>query len=74
MTDPARLIGLDHVVIAVSDLERAIADYCEKRFERLSFRALVMFEPMAIMLIAIVVGIIIISLYLPLFSIPKLIR
>jgi type II secretory pathway component PulF len=52
----------------------AIADYCEKRFERLSFRALVMFEPMAIMFIAIIVAVIIISLYLPLFSIPKLIR
>ncbi len=32
MTDPARLIGLDHVVIAVSDLERAIADYCALGF------------------------------------------
>jgi catechol 2,3-dioxygenase-like lactoylglutathione lyase family enzyme len=52
MTDPAAILGLDHVVIAVHDLERAIADYRALGFTvapggrhpgRTSYNALVVF-------------------------------
>jgi len=51
-----------------------IADYCEDRFDRLSQRALGAFEPLLLAIIAGFVGISVVSLYLPLFAIPKLVR
>lgn len=50
-----------------------IADYCEARFDRISRRVSVALEPLLTFFIAIVVAIMVISLYLPLFAIPKII-
>lgn len=51
----------------------AIAGYCERRFDLLSRRTLYMMEPMFVLIIAIACGFALISLYLPLFNIPKIV-
>jgi type II secretory pathway component PulF len=50
-----------------------IADYCEDRFERLSKRTVAVFEPFIILVVAVIVAVIVASVYLPLFNIPKII-
>jgi type IV pilus assembly protein PilC len=50
-----------------------IADYCEDRFERLSKYAVAVLEPLLLVLVAAGIGYLVVSLYLPLFSIPKMI-
>jgi type IV pilus assembly protein PilC len=50
-----------------------IADYCEDRFDRLSKRALAVIEPTLLLVVALIVGYLLVSMYLPLFNIPKLI-
>lgn len=50
-----------------------IADYCEDRFDRLSKRALAVLEPTLLLLVALVVAYVLISMYLPLFNIPKIV-
>lgn len=50
-----------------------IAEYCEDRFERLSKRALAVLEPTLLLLVALTVGFLLISMYLPLFNIPKIV-
>ncbi|MEQ8819708.1 MAG: type II secretion system F family protein [Sumerlaeia bacterium] len=51
-----------------------IADYCEARFDRLSRRTAALFEPLMVLGIGVFMAIMLISLYLPLFSIPKVVR
>jgi len=51
-----------------------ISEYCENTFERLSVRRLAMFEPLMILAVALFVGSFVIASYLPLFSIPKVLR
>lgn len=50
-----------------------IARYCESRFELLSRRTLYMMEPVLILVIALLVGFVVVSFYLPLFNIPKIV-
>jgi type IV pilus assembly protein PilC len=50
-----------------------IADYCEDRFERLSRRTIAVFEPFVILFVAVFVTLLVLSVYLPLFNIPKII-
>lgn len=50
-----------------------IAADCEERFDRLSKRAVAVLEPLLILLVALGVAYLLISLYLPLFSIPKIV-
>ncbi len=50
-----------------------IADYCEDRFDRLSKRAVAVLEPVLLIVVALAVGLMLVSLYLPLFNIPKLV-
>lgn len=51
-----------------------ISDYCENTFDRLSVRRLAIFEPLMIVALALFIGFFVISSYLPLFMIPKVIR
>jgi type II secretory pathway component PulF len=51
---------------------RGIALYCESRFDLLSRRTLYLMEPLFILMISVLCGFFVISLYLPLFNIPKL--
>ncbi|MCB2156961.1 type II secretion system F family protein [bacterium] len=51
-----------------------IASYCEDRFDRLSSRALSLFEPILIFLVAVFVGILVVGLYIPLFSFPRVVH
>ena len=51
----------------------AISDYCEDRFERLGKYTMATFEPALIFIIAVVVAFVIFSIYMPLFSIPKVV-
>lgn len=50
-----------------------IADYCEEQFELGARRAVAIFEPALIALVAAAIGIIVIAFYLPLFNIPKIV-
>lgn len=50
-----------------------IAEYCEDRFERLSKRALAVIEPSLLLAVAMLVGMMLIAMYLPLFNIPKIV-
>lgn len=50
-----------------------IADYCEDRFDRISKRALAVLEPTLLLVVALSVGFLVISMYLPLFNIPKIV-
>lgn len=50
-----------------------IAEACESRFEILSRRALAVLEPTLLVVMAVLVGMAVISLYLPLFNIPKIV-
>jgi type IV pilus assembly protein PilC len=49
-----------------------IASYCEDRFERVSKRSVAILEPVLLLLVSVVVGIVLLSSYLPLFNIPKI--
>ncbi|MCX7045662.1 MAG: type II secretion system F family protein [Candidatus Sumerlaeota bacterium] len=53
---------------------QGIADYCEEHFELLSERMSRLIEPVIIILLGLIVGGIVISLYLPLFEIGSHIR
>jgi type II secretory pathway component PulF len=50
-----------------------IADYCEDRFDRISKRALAVMEPTLLLLVALTVAFLLISMYLPLFNIPRIV-
>lgn len=50
-----------------------IADYCEDRFDRTSKRALAVLEPTLLLLVALTVAFLLISMYLPLFNIPRIV-
>ena len=50
-----------------------ISAYCDDRFERLSKRVLAALEPMLLIGAAFIIGFIVISLYLPLFNIPRIV-
>lgn len=50
-----------------------IAEYCEQQFDLHSKRAAVLLEPLLLFAVAVVIGIVVFSLYLPLFYIPRLI-
>lgn len=52
----------------------AIGAYCEERFDRIDKQAIAFVEPFLIVAVSLMIGLYIMSLYLPLFSIPKLIR
>ncbi|MDX2175577.1 MAG: type II secretion system F family protein [Candidatus Sumerlaeia bacterium] len=52
----------------------SIADYCEEHYEIRRERAAGMFEPVLLLLIGGVIAVILVSLYLPLFRIPGLVR
>ncbi|MBX7247153.1 MAG: type II secretion system F family protein [Candidatus Sumerlaeaceae bacterium] len=52
---------------------RGISRYCEDRFDRISRRTLTIFEVSMLFLVAIATGVVLISLYLPLFNIPKIV-
>jgi len=49
-----------------------IATYCEEWFDRMSIRSVAVLEPMLIVFLGVLVGGIIISGYLPLFYIPRI--
>ncbi len=51
-----------------------ISEYCEERFERIGRQSIAILEPLMILIVALTLGIMVIALYLPLFSIPKLVR
>jgi type IV pilus assembly protein PilC len=50
-----------------------ISAYCDDRFDRLSKRVLSALEPMLLIMAAFIIGFIVVSLYLPLFNIPKIV-
>jgi type IV pilus assembly protein PilC len=50
-----------------------IAEYCNDRFDILSKRAVGVLEPALILTVAVVIGMLVLSLYLPLFNIPRII-
>ncbi len=50
-----------------------IATYCEERFQLVSRRCTSILEPLLVLFISLFIGVAIISLYLPLFSIPRLV-
>lgn len=47
-----------------------IASYCEDRFDRVSKRSLAILEPVLLLCVSLIVGITILSIYLPIFRIP----
>jgi len=57
----------------LADTCEGIADYCEERFERVSKRALAILEPAILLAVALCIGAILAGIYLPLFSIPKVV-
>lgn len=48
-----------------------IARYCEEWFDRISVRSIAIVEPLLIVILGVLMGVLIISMYLPLFMIPK---
>jgi type II secretory pathway component PulF len=50
-----------------------IASYCEDRFDRVSKRSLTVLEIILLLCVSLVVGITIVSIYLPVFQIPKVV-
>ena len=52
----------------------SISEYCEDQFDMIGKRSLAILEPFLLLLIGVLIGIIIVGLYLPLFSIPKVVR
>lgn len=50
-----------------------IADYCEDRFDRLSKHTTALLEPALILLVSLFIAVTVISLYLPLFNIGKIV-
>lgn len=50
-----------------------IASYCEERFDRLSKRTIAILEPSLLLGVALVIGMVLLAVYLPLFNIPKLV-
>ncbi len=49
-----------------------IARYCEERFDRISVNSITVIEPVLIILLGLLMGFVVISCYLPLFMIPKI--
>jgi type IV pilus assembly protein PilC len=58
----------------LSETCAGIAEYCEDRFDLLSESITGILEPLMVVVMGAVAGFVIVSLYLPLFSIPKLIQ
>ena len=50
-----------------------ILDSRAASFDRLNKRALAFIEPFLLITVALVIGVIVVSLYLPLFNIPKIV-
>jgi type II secretory pathway component PulF len=50
-----------------------IASYCEDRFDRLSRRTVATLEPVLILLVGVGIALMLLSVYMPLFNIPKII-
>lgn len=50
---------------------KGIAEYCEDWFQRISVRSIAIIEPLLVVILGVFIGFIIISAYLPLFTIPK---
>lgn len=48
-----------------------ISTYCDDRFERISKKTIAFMEPLLVFMIAVFFGFLVIAMYLPLFSIPK---
>lgn len=55
----------------LADACDGIAHYCEERFDRISVNSITVVEPLLIILLGLLIGVVVISCYLPLFTIPK---
>lgn len=57
----------------LADACAGIAEYCEDRFDRLSKRAVAFLEPAVLLIVALLIALVLTGIYLPLFSIPRMV-